>query len=60
MLWYGDSCCGLVYDFLYPPTLLTCIYSFIGFGRRAYYNNSVTHLIDPVRLSKILFFKIPV
>jgi hypothetical protein len=28
--------------------LLTCIYSFIGFGRRAYYNNTVTLLIDLV------------
>jgi hypothetical protein len=27
---------------------LTCIYSFIGFGRRAYYINTVTLLIDLV------------
>jgi hypothetical protein len=27
---------------------ITCIYSFIGFGRRAYYINTVTLLIDLV------------
>jgi hypothetical protein len=39
---------------VYIRVLLTCIYYFIIFFRRAYYNENVTLLIDLVRLVKIL------
>jgi hypothetical protein len=48
------SCHGKRLSHLLSLQCFICIYSFIIFGRRAFYYNNVTRLIDLVRLLKSL------